>query len=474
MSVWHRFRHQVALRPDAPALWQSDRTWTYAELAAEAEELAGSLAGVAVEGNVVCSVVCTVHGAVLGLLGASAAGTTLLPLAADESATRFGFVLDDSGAVALLTEDPETGALKVAPVAEGKAQGSVPAGSAYLMYTSGSTGQPKAVIVSQGALLDRLDGLSQVPGLREGESMLALTAFTFDICLAELLLPLTVGGTVIAASAEARQQPDAFAADLERHRPDVTQATPSFWKFAIAGGWLGTGARRLWCGGEAMTPALARDLLSRCEELWNVYGPTEATIWATADRVSDPNRIRLGPALPGSDLHLVDPNGAVLPVAAGVTGEIVLSGNGIATGYLNRPDLTAASFDALPGLPTNHYRTGDFGRWAADGGLEFLGRRDGQVKLRGHRIELGEVEAALESHSEVSEAVVLLARGDDPIRAHLVAVVVTTSPVARLRAWLASRLPTVMIPRRTVTRPALPRTPAGKVDRTTLARELGL
>jgi amino acid adenylation domain-containing protein len=470
-SVWQLFARQAEAARDAPALRQQDQVWSYGTIHDEITALAAELRGVAGPGDVVAMSAHTPRAAIVTLLAAATTGAAVLPVNPDDVAARHEFQLADSGAVAMLSEAQPTAPLHVTPLSGGRS-GSVPPGSAYLMYTSGSTGRPKGVVVSGEALADRLRGLAAVPGLRRGETMLALTSFTFDICLAELLLPLTVGATVVAASPDTQREPTRFAADLELHRPDVVQATPSFWRLAVAAGWSG-GASRIWCGGETLSAPLARDLLCRCTELWNVYGPTEATIWVTAGLVHDPDRIRLGDALPGSEVRLLGPDGRPLSSAPGSEGEIVLTGQGIATGYLNRKDLTAAAFAPMPGSNAPTYRTGDYGRWTSDG-LEFLGRRDGQVKVRGHRLELGEVEASLEGHPQVSEAVVFLARGDDPVRAHLVAAVVGNASPADLRAWLADRLPRVMLPRRVVAFPSLPRTTAGKVDRVGLASALGL
>ncbi|SDT80541.1 amino acid adenylation domain-containing protein [Actinoplanes derwentensis] len=446
--------------------------FSYADLAGRTEQLASMLARRAGPGDVVGMSVRTTYGAVRGMLAASAAGAAFLPLGEDDRSARRRMLLDDSGAVALMHQPAPGDDIEVDQLGGGE-PGSVPQGSAYLMYTSGSTGRPKAVVVSEQALSDRLTGLSRMPGLQAGESILALTAFTFDICLAELLLPLMVGATVVASSPSAQQDPAVFAEDVARHRPDVTQATPSFWRFVVRAGWTGIGARRIWCGGEALSPALARDLLDRGTELWNVYGPTEATIWALADRVNDANRIRLGVPVPGSGVRLIAGNGSTVEDHTQGSGEIVLTGEGIATGYLRRPELTAAAFGSVGTLPLPHYRTGDFGRWDSSGALEFLGRRDAQVKIRGHRLELGEVEAVIERHPEVSESVVFLVHGDDPVRAYLVAVIVGSSAGA-VRTWANENLPGHAVPRRIVVVPALPRTTAGKVDRVSLGASLGL
>jgi non-ribosomal peptide synthetase component F len=284
-----------------------------------------------------------------------------------------------------------------------------------------------------------------------------------------MLLPLTVGATVVAAPEGTRLDPEIFAAVVRRHAPDILQATPSFWRLAVAAGWAGAPGSDLWCGGEALTSALATQLLSRSRRLWNGYGPTEATIYASAQLVTSPDDVTLGTPMPGTGMRLS---------GEGPEGEILLYGDGLALGYLNRPDLTAERFRPEPTDSGDRrcYHTGDRGRYRPDGTIEFLGRTDGQIKLRGHRIELGEIERTLESHDGISEAVVVVGARDDPSRTHLAAFVVVrpgAGPATGLdpraiRGWLAERLPPVMRPARIELMTALPRTSTGKVDRRAL------
>ncbi|MET8450620.1 AMP-binding protein, partial [Streptomyces sp. NPDC005209] len=339
---------------------------------------------------------------------------------------------------------------------------------AYIMYTSGSTGRPKGVAVPHEALVARLLAMARVPGLARGESMAAMTALSFDISLAEMLLPLTVGATLVAAGPEVRMDPEAFAAFVREQAPDVVQATPSFWRLALAGGWRGAPDIRIWCGGEPLTSPLAAQLLSRCSELWNLYGPTEATIWASSLRVEEADRISLGQPLPGGGMCLDT------WADGGDTGEVLLYGEGLAHGYLGDRELTDRRFHPFetPDGPRRVYRTGDRARSGRDGLLEYLGRTDSQIKLRGHRIELGEIESVLEEHPSVTEAVTVVRDADRPERAYLAAYLVTVREVevGSLRSWLRERLPASHCPLRLTVLDALPRTTAGKVDRVRLTR----
>ncbi|MEO3861576.1 amino acid adenylation domain-containing protein [Acrocarpospora sp. B8E8] len=466
-GVWTAFQAHAERHPDHPAIRSDAVVVTYGELSARAADLGSRLEDALSPGSLVALDAGDPALGALAFLATARSRCALLPLNQDSPARHRTAVLADARPAATLRPGGP-GLLEVVlePAADGARRTRFDE-VAYLLYTSGSTGSPKGVLVSHQALADRLTGLAAVPGLRAGQSMLAMTALSFDISIAEMLLPLTVGGTVVAAPEGTRLDPEIFAAVVRRHAPDVLQATPSFWRLAVAAGWAGAPGSDLWCGGEELTAALAAQLRSRGRRLWNVYGPTEATIWASAQLVSAADDVTLGTALPGSGMCLSGPEG-----------EILLYGDGLALGYLNQPELTAERFRPRQTDTGTRlcYHTGDRGRYRADGRIEFLGRDDGQVKLRGHRIELGEIERTLEAHESVSEAVVVVSARDDPGRTHLTAfVVVRPRPdagldVRSLRLWLAERLPAVMRPARIELMAALPRTTAGKIDRRALVR----
>jgi amino acid adenylation domain-containing protein len=475
-TVWDRVLGHVDTIPEHTALESAAGALTYAGLAEQARDLAKILAEQSADGSLVAFQIPDPARACVAVVAAASARRAFLPLSSDSPPAHRAQVLRDAGPE-LLVSIAQDGTFQCEAV-EAEHVDSYSSGMtdvAYVMYTSGSTGRPKGVIVSHQALMERLAGLARTPGLRPGESMLAMTALSFDISMAELLLPLYVGGTLVAAPEEARLDPTVFADCVARHRPDVIQATPSFWRLALAVGWQGSSSSRIWCGGEAMTSALAQPLRSRCAELWNVYGPTEATIWATADLVGDAARISLGEPLPGSNLFIVDSDGSVIS-EPGQPGELILYGAGLADGYLNRADLTAERFTSLmtPQAEQTCYRTGDRAQYRDDATIEFLGRMDAQIKLRGHRIELGEIESVLETHPEVSQSVVVVRGADVPERASLVAfVVIPTDGITTpdLRRWLATRLPPIMRPARVLQVDELPRTVAGKIDRVRLTRK---
>jgi amino acid adenylation domain-containing protein len=476
-TIWERVLEHLDTAPEQTALTCSAGDLTYVELTEQARELARTLADRSDEGSLVALEIADLARACVAVVAAASARRAFLPLSADSPAEHRARVIRDAGP-RLVVRTAQDGAFLCDDVeardVDGYASGMT--STAYVMYTSGSSGRPKGVVVSHQALMERLAGLAQTPGLSRSESMLAMTALSFDISLAELLLPLFVGATVVAAPAEARLDPSVFADWVARQRPDVVQATPSFWRLAVASGWPGAPTTRIWCGGEAMTAALAQPLYSRCAELWNVYGPTEATIWATADLVRDPERVSLGRPLPGTGMSLVDGDGTVIS-APGQPGEILLHGAGVADGYLRRAGLTAKQFITRETAQGQQacYRTGDRAQYRDDNTVEFLGRMDSQIKLRGHRIELGEIESVLESHPDVSQSVVVVRNADTPERSSLVAFVVLPTAgtsISGLRRWLATKLPPIMRPARMLQVDALPRTTAGKTDRVKLTREM--
>ncbi|WP_217211437.1 amino acid adenylation domain-containing protein [Streptomyces sp. AC550_RSS872] len=483
-TIRDAFEAQATRTPDATAV-RAARTYTYRELSARAAALGEEILAHTRAGSLVALDAAGPAGGALGILAAAGSGCAVLPLNRESPPAHRERVLANARPSLVLRETAE-GAFTAEPVpaAGGLFVPREPAMAdiAYVMYTSGSTGLPKGVMVPHTALLDRLAGLAATPGLTAGETMVAATALSFDISMAEMLLPLMVGASFLVVPDEVRFDPYSFKDFVDEHAPQVIQATPSFWRMLLAAEWQGAEGARLWCGGEALTPELARRLLPRGAQLWNLYGPTEATIWATAARVESPDVISLGRPLDGSGLYLaaVDDTGAThldeTVTEPGTDGEIVLYGAGIALGYLERDDLTAERFPTrdIPGAGGRLYRTGDRARYRADGSLEFLGRADDQIKLRGHRIELGEIEAVLEEHPEITAAVAVLRDADRPQHASITAHVTARGQDVSgktIRAWLRERLPASHCPSRIVVHEALPRTTAGKVDRVLLAGE---
>ncbi|MFE0464498.1 non-ribosomal peptide synthetase, partial [Kitasatospora sp. NPDC058965] len=412
--------------------------------------------------------------ALVGLLATLRAGAAYLPLDPTHPVERLTELLADAR-VDLALADRVLDGIAARPLpdpaaAPGAARCTrpypTPADRAYVLYTSGSTGRPKGVEIEHAALtnllLDFRDRLAAAPEHR----WLALTAPTFDIAALELYLPLISGGRVVFAPPAARADGREVVELIEREGISHLQATPSGWQLLLDAG-LGEVPVGL-VGGEALPPALAERLLARTGRLLNVYGPTETTVWSTAAELTGGAQTGIGTPLANTTVHLLDPTGH--PVPHGVPGELWIGGAGLARGYLGRPELTAERFATGPD-GERRYRTGDLARRRGDGCLEFLGRLDGQVKLRGHRIEPGEIEARLLEHPGVARAAVtVLDPGTDGAR--LVAHLVPAGPAPEereLRAHLARTLPAVMHPALWRTLDELPLTGNGKVDRVALA-----
>lgn len=481
-----RFAANVAAHPDRIAVRDCDRSLTYGELAAASDRLAVSLQQLGAGPGALVGVCLgrSLH-LVAGLLGVLKAGAAYVPLDPHFPADRVAQVLEDADCLALVTtgdllgslppDRPPTVRLDDPAAAVDRQPLSPPPAAprasdlAYAIYTSGSTGTPKGVMVDHAALANLLRSMAREPGLGPGDVLVAVTTPAFDIAALELLLPLWVGAQVVVASHEDAVEPDRLSALLEQAGATVLQATPATWGALVGGGWPGRARLRAWCGGEALSASLATQLLRRCAEVWNLYGPTETTIWSLLARLEEPVvQVPIGRPVDATEVLVVDGHDRLVPM--GVPGELLIGGSGVARGYLGRPEMTAQRFVRVPLAGGRRvYRTGDLARWRPDGQLEFLGRLDHQVKLRGFRIEPAEVEAALLAQPGVAEAVVVL-REDAPGNPRLVGYVTGEGSLdpAELRRAVASRLPAYMVPAAVARLAELPRTPNGKLDRSRL------
>ncbi|WP_151770725.1 non-ribosomal peptide synthetase [Streptomyces abyssomicinicus] len=458
---------QARATPDAVAVVDADTRTTYRQLAGAAAGLARRLGEKGVGPGALVAVRSSRRAQmIVALLGVTMAGAAYVPVDPDYPPARVTYVTEDCGAALVLTDadlddvlDPEAAADPAT------ARRPAPSDTAYVLYTSGSTGNPKGVVVPHRALTNFLLAMRTLVGSTPADRWLALTSLSFDICALELYLPLITGGRVVVADADTARDGAALTRLLRAEQVTHVQATPSGWRVLLTGDLPPVTALT---GGEPLPSRLAAELRGRVRRLVNMYGPTETTIWSTAWEVPPhPERVSIGTPLANTTLHVVDEAGAPAPV--GVPGELLIGGAGVADGYLGRPELTARRFVDHHGERV--YRTGDLVRRLPDGALEFLGRTDDQVKLRGHRIELGEIAAVLETHPRVRQAVVGV--GDEQLVAFHVSGPQapgqdTGRLAAELREHLADRLPGYMVPTRWVALTELPLTPNGKVDRKAL------
>ncbi|MFN5529955.1 MAG: non-ribosomal peptide synthetase, partial [Planctomycetaceae bacterium] len=350
---------------------------------------------------------------------------------------------------------------------------------AYILYTSGSTGRPKGVEITHGALTNLLLAMRDQPGCRPDDAVLAITTFTFDISILDLFLPLVCGARLVLAEADAVFDPARLSQLINRHRVTLAQATPATWRMLLQADWRSAHPLKALCGGEALSADLADDLAPRVTELWNVYGPTETTIWSTVARVgSTTDTTSIGRPIHNTRVYILDERRRLVP--PGQVGELWIAGHGVARGYRGQPDLTAQRFTDDPFTPTpdgpRMYATGDLAKWQPDGTLTCLGRIDHQVKIRGFRIELGEIETLLRSQPDVAGAVVTLSTdGQQRLVAHVIPQPGTTPEPATLRDALRQQLPDYMVPQAVLLCDAFPLTSSGKIDRRALAaREVAL
>ena len=347
-----------------------------------------------------------------------------------------------------------------------------PASTAYVIYTSGSTGRPKGVAIPHRAVANFLASMAERPGLRADDRLLAVTTLSFDIAVLELLGPLGVGGCVVLAAREQAMDGAALQALLAESQATLMQATPATWRLLLQAGWQGGRDFRALCGGEALAPDLAAALLARCGEVWNLYGPTETTVWSTCARVEKDQPITIGTPIANTTVWVLDERRQPCPL--GVPGELWIGGAGVALGYLHRPELTAERFVADPFADepgARLYRTGDRGRWRADGTLEHLGRADFQIKLRGFRIEPGEIEAIAREDAAVADAAAVVrefSASDQRLVLYVAATEAEATLLPRLRHALEAQLPGYMRPQHIVRLEAFPQTPNGKLDRKAL------
>lgn len=482
MTTLSMFRESAGKFPDRTAVVCGDEEMDYASLDRLSSSLAKSLADAgAAPGGRIALLLERDKWLVVSLLAAWKAGCAYVPLDPANPAERLSLILEDQSPLTVLVSpayrhllpDSVNAVVFSAEMAagDGTAAHSPDIGdAAYVLYTSGSTGKPKGVVVSQRALANFLRSMAVEPGFPEGGRLLAVTTISFDISALEIHLPLIRGGTVdLVPSADARDG-YALVSRLGETKPDVMQATPATWRMLFEAGWKGRPGLKILCGGEAMDVPLAGKLAGAGAEAWNLYGPTETTVWSTVWKLpSSPDRIRIGRPIANTGVHVVSGDGTLLP--PGIAGDLLISGDGLAEGYWNRPDLTDAAFveGLLAGVP-KVYRTGDQARWMADGTLECLGRNDGQVKIRGFRVELGEIDAALLSHPDVGEAATVLPKeGGRPAAFYRSGVPL---PAESLVNHLRSKLPDYMVPSPLVALDAMPLTSSGKIDRKKLSAQV--
>ncbi len=490
--VFSLFSKRAAEHPDAVAAQHDGQSITYSELESRSNQLALYLQMALPDpGQRIAILVERSLNMIVALLAVMKAGHTYVPMDPAHPEPRLRQTLEIARIRGLICDSDEMARLAATDIPvirldqDAKAINSMTGlplktlpvdttASAYIIFTSGSTGMPKGVEVSHRSLTNFLLSMAKEPGFSAEDTLVAVTTISFDIAGLELYLPLISGGKVVIASRSQVQDGFALAKLVCDHDATVLQATPTLWQMLVEAGLKDRPALKMLCGGEPLPKELARSLLQIGGELWNMYGPTETTIWSSLQRITDADQpITIGHPIANTQLFILDQSENIAPV--GVVGELHIGGDGLAEGYFDRLDLTEKAF--VPhcfaiGRPMRLYKTGDVGRRLADGSLQLLGRRDQQVKLRGFRIELGDIEAVISKVEGVRQCATVVAenaRGDRSLVCYIVPAAEGGDTLAAdIAAHAKANLPAHMVPSFWVMESELPQTGNGKLDRKTL------
>ncbi len=481
-TVVDLFEAQAARVPEHVAIVFNNESVTYNDLNNRSNQLAHYLKKIGVkEDDVIPLCIGRSIEMVVGIMGILKAGGAYVPISPENPVERNIYMLEDVGS-AIVVGDSSAG--ENVRLAQGKVFISLDTDElneqpvhnperkptrdqlAYVIYTSGSTGKPKGVMIEHGSLINFLLSMQELISCNEQSLVLSLTTFTFDIAYLEIFLPLISGANTLMANTETSQDGFLISKLLSTHRISHIQGTPSTFQFLIDSRWNNSSNAKVLVGGEALSPKL-KDALTTRGKIFNVYGPTETTIWSTIATLNSESRITIGKPISNTQVYIMDSEMRLCPI--GVVGEIYIGGSGLARGYLNRPDLTMEKFishEFVAGVSVRLYRTGDMGRWTHDGDIEYLGRTDHQVKIRGYRIELGEIESILYESGFIRQCVVI-ADEDSAGMKRLVGYVVTEGKFEReqIIVYLKSRLPDYMVPYILINVESLPLTINGKIDR---------
>lgn len=457
-----RLRKYAQSTPSTIALEDDDQSLSYAELETLTNTLAGRLVATGVSSGTLIGVClprsCEMAVAIISIWKA---GGGYVPLSSDLPESRLSDMIDDANLSLVIDHEKYQQLLSDSTTSDVPLTLPKPNDLAYVIYTSGSTGKPKGVAIEHHSVANLLQSFAAEPGFSADDSMLALTTLSFDISVLELFLPLWCGVKTRITAHTVAADPDAVIQTIRSTGVTHVQATPSTIRMLLSSAWKPHAGLVILSGGEPLTPDVAEELLACGCVLWNVYGPTETTVWSAIERIEDASDITIGHPIANTQLMVVDDQFRQTPI--GVTGELCIGGHGLSRGYLNRDELTAEKFVTVGG--ERIYRTGDLARLRGDGRLEFLARNDRQIKLRGFRIELDEIESVLQKHGHVQRVAVVLdeVSGSSP---RIVAFCqhgdqVTTEEA--LQKFAAQHLPSYMVPVVTFVK-EIPRSSAGKTD----------
>lgn len=485
----HLFEQQARNTPDSIAVVYENTSLTYRELNEKSGQVALYLQQQGVKPDNLIGVFFNRSvEMMIGILGIIKAGGAYVPLDPTYPADRLKYMISDSAVPliishtalekdveALVTDDLELLYLdkdwaKIENISSaGKTlQETVkPANLVYTIYTSGSTGKPKGVMITHNCLTNLLTSMTKKPGITGNDVMLSLAPYGFDMVIPELYLPLINGARCCLCDSEKSKDAEKLKREISRIKPTIMQATPATCTMLFRAGWKNSEGVKILCGAEALTEPLKKLFVENNCEVWNMYGPTETTVWSSTIQVKEHEPITIGTPLANTQMYIVDQN--LRPAPIGIIGELCIGGEGVARGYLHKPELTAEKFVDNPfNRGKKLYRTGDLARWLSNGRIEYLGRSDFQIKLRGYRIELGEIENQLAGYPGIATAVVVVKKQNDNkvlVAYYVVEHAGEQIQSADLRSHLQKSLPQYMVPAFFVGLDVLPLTPNGKVNR---------
>lgn len=468
------------------AVIMKDGALNYSDLDTQSNQLAHYLISQGVKPNDTVGIcIDRSFAMIIGVHAILKSGAAYLPIDPLFPEDRKKYMLEDSGAKFLITQENYISAFSRIPVTSFCFKEILPHfkekdintpnvqidkdNIAYIIYTSGSTGNPKGVKVHHEAVVNLIISMAKEPGFNSEDVLLAITTLSFDISILELFLPLYKGGSIVLAEADDIHDPEKLIWLMAKFNVNVIQATPATWNMLLRGGWAGNRNLKALSGGEAISGKLVEQLLPRVKELWNMYGPTETTVWSTCYQITSNDKpVLVGKPILNTSVYILSDNKKIVPI--GVTGELCIGGLGVSKGYHNREDLTKKKFIEGPDK-TVIYCTGDIGRFKVDGNIELFGRIDNQIKLRGNRIEPGEIETGLCKINGIKEAVVKVQKLSD-IDERLVAFLLVDNSFSGTKETIISNLkvyfPNYMIPVAFKNMDKFPLTPNGKTDRESL------
>lgn len=481
---------QAKQHPDKVAIKHNGQSITYEELDTVSNQIAAYFIAHNVTNNDVIAVAIDRSiSLVLCLLGLVKAGAAYVPIDPHLPTDRVNFILDNSGAKLLCTVQKYSE--QYAGITDKILFDNVLLNShsqphsepdveydgnelAYILYTSGSTGQPKGVAIERHSLLNFLLSMQKEPGINQDDILLNITTISFDIAELELFLPLICGAQIVIVDNEVAKDGRALLEIIKTEQISIVQATPFTWRMILQSGWNKPLPIKAFCGGEALPKDLADKLLEKCTELWNMYGPTETTIYCTIKKIlPKEDLITIGKPIDNTQVYILDKEQHQVP--AGEEGEIYIGGEGIARGYVGRPDLTSERFidDTFSGSGGKIYKTGDWGKMLDNGEVQYLGRIDHQIKIRGYRIETEEIEYQLKNQRDIKDALIILHEdrlGNKQLVAYIIAKGYFTpyqrdKKIGKWKNNLKNKLPDYMVPSVFILIPRMPLMPNGKLDR---------